>query len=502
MNIPFLNLKKNYETIKDEVNEKIQNVLNNCNYILGPELTDFENNFAKYCGVKHFIGVANGTDALEIALKSIELANTDEILVQGNTFVSTCLGVVSNNYKLVLCDCDENTYQISIADIEKKITKNTKVLLIVHLYGLISNMDKISELCIKHNLILIEDVAQAHGAEWNGKKAGSFGKISCFSFYPGKNLGAYGDGGGIVTNCDDLKRKILMIRNTGSLIKYHHDIIGRNSRLDTIQAAILDVKLKYLDDNNNKRRINAGLYIKYLNDNKNVQLPLIIDNSTPVYHLFVIQTNYRDDLQDYLKNKGIVSMVHYPIPCGEIKAFEHLALCSPKNCLLISNKILSLPMYPELTEDEIKYICNNINNFFKEKNNIIHKFKTIKTENKGGLLHCINELKFDTRRVFYIDNFSKNNLSRGHHANKTCKEFLFLVNGSVKISLTTQKNIKTTMVLNKNEGVMIERMIWLEYKSLCDDTNIIVLCDEPYDNNDNNNGIFNFDDFINGSYTY
>jgi len=496
MNIPFLNLKKNYETIKNEVNEKIQNVLTNCNYILGNEVNEFETKFSKYCGVKHFIGVANGTDALEIALKSLEFEKSDEILVQGNTFISTCLGVLNNNYKLILCDCDVNTYQICIEDIEKKITKNTKALLIVHLYGLISNMDKITEFCNKHNIILIEDVAQAHGAEWNGKKAGSFGKISCFSFYPGKNLGAYGDGGGIATNCDELKEKILLIRNIGSIIKYHHDIIGRNSRLDTLQATILDVKLQYLDEYNNKRRINAELYMKFLNENKYIQLPFIIDDSKPVYHLFVIQTNYRDELKDYLKIKGIDSLIHYPIPCGEIKAFEHLNLYSPKNCLNISKKILSLPMYPELTEDEIKYICNSINTFFIEKENLIYKFKTFKSENKGGLLHCINELKFDTKRVFYVDNFKKNSVSRGNHANISCKEFLFLINGSINISLTTQKNIKTRIILNKNDGIMIDKMTWLQYTSLDDDTIIIVLCNEEYNNNNNTKSIFQFNEFI------
>jgi dTDP-4-amino-4,6-dideoxygalactose transaminase len=497
MNIPFLNLKKNYENIKEEVNENIQKVLTNCNYILGAELNEFEKNFSRYCGVKHFIGVANGTDALEIALKSLEFENSDEIIVQGNTFVSTCLGVLNNNYKLVLCDCDENSYQINIQDIEKKITKNTKALLIVHLYGLIANMDKINELCVKHNLILIEDVSQAHGAEWKGKKAGSFGKISCFSFYPGKNLGAYGDGGGIGTNCDEIKNKILMIRNTGSIIKYHHEIIGRNSRLDTIQATILNVKLKYLDENNNKRRINAGLYIKYLNDNKNIQLPYVNENSNPVYHLFVIQTNYRDALQDYLKNKGIECLIHYPIPCGELKAFENLDICSPTNCLTQSKKILSLPMYPELTEDEIKYICDNINNFLKEKNSLIYNFKSIKNNDKGGILHCLNELKFNTKRVFYIDNYKKNSASRGHHANISCNEFIFLTSGSIKITLTSQNNVKITFYLYKNEGIIINLMNWVEFSSLDDDTSIVVLCDEEYNNTDNDiTRLTNFDEFI------
>jgi dTDP-4-amino-4,6-dideoxygalactose transaminase len=228
---------------------------------LGEEVSIFENNFANYIGTKHCIGVANGTDALEIAVQSLELPDNSEIIVQGNTYIASCLAVVNNKHKLVIADCDINTHMIDINDIKRKITPNTKALILVHLFGLVPNMDEIVELCNKHNVTLIEDCAQAHGAMWKNQRVGTFGKVSCFSFYPGKNLGAYGDGGGICTNDTQLNERIRRLANLGCKVKYYHDLIGRNSRLDTIQATILNTKLKYLDDNNTKRRENANKYI-------------------------------------------------------------------------------------------------------------------------------------------------------------------------------------------------------------------------------------------------
>lgn len=495
MNIPFLDLKQSYNNIKDEINNSIQCVLDKGNYILGEEVIKFENNFAKYCGINHFIGLANGTDALDIALQALELDNESEIIVQGNTYIATCLGVIHNNYKLVLCDCDENTYQISIDDMENKITNKTKVLILVHLYGLVSNMDEIINFCTRHNLILIEDVAQAHGAEWKEKKVGSFGLMSCFSFYPGKNLGAYGDAGGIGTNNNELNNKIRMIRNNGSIIKYQHDIIGRNSRLDTIQASILNVKLKYLDENNIKRKYNAELYNKYL-DKLYIKTPFIIENSNPVYHLFVIRAKYRDELQNYLKDKGIETLIHYPIPCGETIALKNINIISPINCINISKEIVSLPMYPELNEEQIKYICTNINNFYNYKDNIIYRFDTKKVEKKDGILHCINDMNFNTKRIFYIDNFELNNNTRGLHANISCSEFIFIISGSINITITNRLEEKNTVILEKNEGILIKPMNWLEFNALTANTIIIVLCDEPFIY-DKNKSIFNYNDFIN-----
>jgi len=492
MKVKFLDLQANYQTIKTEVDASIHNVLNKNNYILGEEVNEFEQNFAKFCEVRHCIGVANGTDALGIALNSLELDNNAEVIVQGNTYIATCLGVVHNNYKLVLCDCDPFTYQISLDDIRKKVTEKTKAIIIVHLYGMISNMDDICVFCEKNSIILIEDVAQAHGAEWKGKKAGSFGKLSCFSFYPGKNLGAYGDGGAVCTNDDELNKKIRMIRNNGSLIKYKHDIIGRNSRLDTIQAAILDVKLKYLESNNQKRRSNAILYNQFLPDN--IEKPKIIENSLPVYHLYVIKTIYRNELQDYLKENNVDTLIHYPIPCSELLALKDYCNDKPQNCINLSNKILSLPMYPELEDTKVKYVCKLIQQFFINKSKLI-KLKGIKTKGKGGVLNSLNSLNFSTKRIFYIDNFNKNENSRGNHANKSCNEFIFVTNGSIKIRLTDQNKIQKTYYLNKNEGLNIPAMHWLEFWSFQDNSCIMVLCDEEFIS-DGNKSIFDFNEFI------
>jgi dTDP-4-amino-4,6-dideoxygalactose transaminase len=213
MDIKFLDLKKNYLSIKDEMEKEYNDLFDNCDFIHGNKVKIFENNFADYLNIKYFIGCANGTDALEIAVKSLELDKDDEIIVQGNTYIATCFGVINNNIKLVLCDIDQDTHMINIDSLKQKITQKTKAIIVVHLYGMMPNMDDIVKICFTNNIILIEDCAQAHGATWNNKKAGSFGKISCFSFYPGKNLGAYGDGGGIGTNDDLLNEKIRKISN-------------------------------------------------------------------------------------------------------------------------------------------------------------------------------------------------------------------------------------------------------------------------------------------------
>ncbi len=497
MEVKFLDLQANYQSIKSEVNEAIQNVLDKNNYILGTEVEEFERNFAKFCGVKHCIGVANGTDALEIALKSLSLDTSAEVIVPGNTYVATCLGVIHNSYKLVLCDCNPDTYQINLEDLKNKVNEKTKVLIIVHLYGLISNMEEICNFCTDHNITLIEDAAQSHGAEWNGKKAGSFGKLACFSFYPGKNLGAYGDGGAICTNDKELNDKIRMIRNNGSIIKYKHDIIGRNSRLDTIQAAILDIKLKYLSDNNKKRRNIAEIYNKNLPDK--IKKPFVIKNSIPVFHLYVIQSEFRDELQDYLKENLVSTLIHYPIPCSQLKALDKYCNDKPYNCINLSNKILSLPMYPELEEEKALHVCNLIKQFYISKSQI-DKLKSFKTQNKGGILNCMNSInfKFNTKRVFYIDNFNKNEPARGNHANKTCNEILFVTNGSIKVKLISQNKEEKTYYLNKNNILFIPCMKWLQFWSFQNNSSICVLCDEEFES-DGKKSIFDFNEFTKSS---
>ncbi len=506
MNINFLDLKKNYESIQNEVNEEFNNLFKKCDFILGEKVKIFENNFANYIGVKHFVGCANGTDALEIAVKALDLKEDDEIIVQGNTYIATCLGVLNNNIKLILCDINPNTFMIDIDKLKRKITNKTKAVIIVHLYGLVPEMDIIKDICQTNNLYLIEDCAQAHGAYWKDKRVGSFGDISCFSFYPGKNLGAYGDGGGIGTNNQEFNDKIRKIMNLGCKVKYHHELLGRNSRLDTLQASFLNIKLKYLDEWNEKRRQNANLYCKYLKDNQFVKLPVVNKDTTPVYHLFVIKTDYRNELKDYLQKNNISTLIHYPISIPEVEALKDFKFDDVNLCIDTSNKILSLPMYPELTEEEITYVCDNINKFFKEKNLI--KLKSIKTEGKIGVLHCLNDINFETKRLFYIDNFTELNefrqeyldlkepisKKRGFHANINFDEFIVILNGHINVKLIDKNLNETNIVLYKNDTFLIPRLYWLEYEILEENTVIMVLANETLEKS---NGIFNYEEFKN-----
>ena len=484
-------------TLENKIKNDVNNIIDKKNFINGEEVKIFEENFKKYLNCKYFIGVGNGSDALEIALKSLYLEKNSEVIVQGNTYVATCQAVINNNYKLVTCDVNKSTYQIDINDLLQKITENTKVLIIVHLYGLVINLDIIKQICDKNNIILIEDCAQAHGATFNNIKVGTIGTLGCFSFYPGKNLGAYGDAGGISTNNKNLYDNILYIRNNGSIIKYQHDYIGRNSRLDTIQAVVLNNKLPYLDTWNEKRREIVTLYNKRL---KNiVTIPTVIDNVIPVYHLYVIQTNERDNLREYLKNFNIQTIIHYPISICELYAYKNIVNYN-KNCIELSNKILSLPLYPELDVDKVNLICDTIHNFFHLKQSVL-KFNSIKTINKGGILNCINDLKFDTKRIFFINNFNKSDKSRGHHANKTCREFIFITSGGIKLNITNTNNETKTIFIYQNEGYIVNAMEWLVYSAVEDNSCIIVLCDEIFYDDDSKN-INDFNIFINKKYIY
>lgn len=481
MKVKFLDLNTNYLSIKNEVDTNIQSVLSKCNYILGEEVTVFENNFAKYIGTKHAIGVANGTDALEIAVKSLELEENAEIIVQGNTYIASCLAVVNNNHKLIIADCDINTHMIDIDDLKAKITPQTKALILVHLFGLVPNMDKILEICNEHNITLIEDCAQAHGALWKNQKVGTFGKISCFSFYPGKNLGAYGDGGGICTNDDILNERIRRLANLGCKIKYHHDLIGRNSRLDTIQAAVLNTKLKYLDENNAKRRIVAEKYHKLLSDISTISLPIFESESTPVFHLFVIKTNFRDELKTFLLENGIECGIHYPISITETDAFSELNLDKAKNCIENSKLILSLPMYPELNDEQLEYISEKIHLFYKRKE--VANFQSIITDNKEGVLHCINDYDFHTKRIFYINDFdlSKGPVKRGFHSNTNFNEFFIVLKGEVQLKLINKFNNTIIKQLKSNDAFYIPKNNWIEFEVLDKSTSIFVLCDKEFE---------------------
>jgi dTDP-4-amino-4,6-dideoxygalactose transaminase len=368
MKIPFVDLKRSQAGISEEINSAMQKVMNQGDFILGKDVELLENEFAAYCGGKHAVAVSSGTEALRLALMAAGIGDCDEVIVPANTFIATALAVSYTGARPVLVDADENTFNIDITNIEKAVTNKTKAIMPVHLYGNPAAMDSILEIAGKHNLLIIEDACQAHGACYNGKRAGSFGLAAGFSFYPAKNLGAFGDGGIVTTDSSEIYNKILLLRNYGSKKKYEHDIIGFNSRLDTLQAAVLRVKLKSLDKWNDSRRMAAAAYRRQLAGVKGIILPPEdASGGKQVYHLFVIRTAKREALKEYLKTKGIDTGIHYPIPIHLCKAYEDLDINagSLKVTEKLANEILSLPMFPGLTTEEIDYVTGSIKEFLK-----------------------------------------------------------------------------------------------------------------------------------------
>lgn len=365
--INFLNLKEINERYRKELDLAIAKVLDSGWYLLGNEVENFEKEFAKFCGVKHAIGVANGLDALIISLKALGIGKGDEVIVPSNTYIATILAISANNATPILVEPDIDTYNISPKGIEKAITPNTKAIMPVHLYGRVCDMNAIIEIAKKHDLKIIEDCAQAHGAIFNGKKAGSFGDCNGFSFYPGKNLGALGDGGIVTTNDSDIAERVRAIRNYGSHIKYENLYKGMNSRLDEIQAAILSVKLPYLSEDNERRRYIANYYIKNIK-NPNVILPGISDDhqESHVWHLFVIRCQDRDGLKKYLSENGIETSIHYPIPPHKQVAYTEMNELSYPISEKIHGEVLSLPISPVMTDEEIKYVVDTINLYGKK----------------------------------------------------------------------------------------------------------------------------------------
>lgn len=366
MQIPFVDLKSQYESIKEKINNAISTVISQTAFIGGSHVKNFEEAFAKFCDVKHCIGVGNGTDALFIALRALGIGQGDEVITVANSFIATSEAITSTGAKVVFVDMNPQTYNIDTNKIEKKITSKTKVILPVHLYGQPADMDPILKLAKKYHLKVIEDAAQAHGSIYKGRRIGSIGDMACFSFYPGKNLGAYGDGGAIVTNHDELALKARMIANHGRIGKYDHEMEGVNSRLDGLQAAILTVKLNHLAKWNEMRRNNASCYNKYLADT-NLVTPVEFDNVTAVYHLYVVRVKkaLRKNLQDHLQSKGIATGIHYPIALPNLKAYAYLNY-APEDfpeATKASQEIVSLPMFPELTEAQIIYVRQAIDEF-------------------------------------------------------------------------------------------------------------------------------------------
>ena len=366
MNVPFLDLKAQYKSIKNEVDRALFNIIENAAFIGGEEVQDFNKNFADYVGTKYALGVGNGTDALIIALKSLNLKKDDKVIVPANSFIASSEAVTGAGAKIVFADCHPDYYTLDVNKIEEKITPETKVIIPVHLYGQPAGMDSIMNLARKYNLYVVEDCAQAHGAEYKEKKVGTFGDLAAFSFYPGKNLGAYGDAGAIVTNDVKLYEKCKMYANHGRIEKYNHKFEGINSRLDGLQAAVLNVKLKYLDKWNESRRRIAASYKKYLQNCKNIVLPEELKDVKPVYHLYVIRAEKRTELKAFLKENEISTSIHYPISLPYLQTYaslHHQPADFPVT-YQYQDKILSLPVYPEMTEEMVKYVSEKIIEFY------------------------------------------------------------------------------------------------------------------------------------------
>ncbi len=364
--VKFLDLKSINNQYSDELKEACSRVIDSGWYILGEEVEAFEQDFSSYCGTKYCIGVANGLDALTLVLRAWKelgkLQDGDEVIVPANTYIASILAITENNLKPVLVEPDKDTYNLDAEILESAITSNTKVILPVHLYGQISPMDKIMQLANKYGLLVLEDCAQAHGAELNGVKAGNWGHAAGFSFYPGKNLGALGDAGAITTNDEQLFQVLVALRNYGSHEKYKNKFQGVNSRLDEMQAAILRVKLKYLDDEIKNRRNIARNYISNIY-NDNIVLPKWNEEKQHVFHLFVIRTTYRDNIQSYLLDKNIQSLIHYPIPTHRQEAYPSLSNQSYPITEMIHKTVLSLPLSPVLDDVNVNRVIDAINSF-------------------------------------------------------------------------------------------------------------------------------------------
>ncbi|PKL40245.1 MAG: aminotransferase [Candidatus Riflebacteria bacterium HGW-Riflebacteria-1] len=364
--IPFLDLKSINSKYKSELMVAFEHVLDSGWYILGQEVEKFEREFAFYCGVRHCIGVANGLDALSLILRGYkelgEIKEGDEIIVPANTYIATVLAITENKLTPVLIEPDINTYNIDSTKIEEKITAKTRAIMPVHLYGQLADMTKICDLAKKYDLLVIEDSAQAHGAILDGKRAGSFGNASGFSFYPGKNLGALGDGGMVTTNDDELAMTVQALRNYGSQKKYENIYRGVNSRLDELQAAFLRIKLQHLDDDNAKRREIAGFYRERIQNTK-IIIPHLINLDSHVWHLFVVRTEERDKLQQHLADNNIQTVIHYPIPPHRQRTYAEWNETSFPISERIHNEVLSIPISPVLAIEEASYVCKVINDY-------------------------------------------------------------------------------------------------------------------------------------------
>ncbi|MDX9906525.1 MAG: DegT/DnrJ/EryC1/StrS family aminotransferase [Bacteroidales bacterium] len=367
MNIPFLNLRAQYDLIKDEFSSKLEQVLQRSAFAGGPFVEEFEKDFAAFSGCKHAIGVGNGTEALWMALIGLGIGQGDEVITTPNTFIATTEAISFCGASPVFVDVDERTGNMDPAMLPRAITGRTKAIIPVHLHGQTADMAPIMDIATRHNLYVIEDACQAHDAEYKTKKAGTMGAAGCFSFYPGKNLGAFGEAGAVTTDDDRLAAAIRMFRDHGQAKKYHHSIIGWNCRMDGIQGAVLAVKLKHLRTWTEGRRKNAALYTSLLRNLDELALPVEADFARHVYHIYAIRTERRDALLNFLQGRGIGCGIHYPVPIHLQEAYRHMGHKSGD--FPIAEKLaattLSLPMFPELTEEQITYVADAIHKFFR-----------------------------------------------------------------------------------------------------------------------------------------
>jgi dTDP-4-amino-4,6-dideoxygalactose transaminase len=368
--IPLVDLYAQHKNLKDELFSKIEEVINKSAFIQGEYVEEFQESFASLLNVNYCVGCSSGTSALSIALEVLGIKEGDEVITTPLTFFATVEAIIHVKAKPVFVDIDPLTFNINVNNIEKVINEKTRAIIPVHIYGNPVNMKKILELGSKYNLKIIEDCAQAHLAKIDDRYVGTFGDISAFSFFPGKNIGAMGDAGAIVTNNREYYEKSKMLVDHGRREKYLHEMVGYNHRLDGLQAAILSVKLKYLREWTEKRIVNANLYKKLLSECNNVQFQQIEKNAIHVYHLFVIRIKKRDELIKYLKNEGINTSIHYPVPLHLQPALSYLGYKKGDLPVVeeVCNEILSLPMYPELEKSKIEVICEKIKNFMEMYN--------------------------------------------------------------------------------------------------------------------------------------
>jgi len=361
--IPMVDLQRQYRILKDDINKAIQAVLDSGQFILGPQGEELEKEIARYHNVSHAIGVASGTDALLLSLRACGIGAGDEVITTPFTFFATAEVISLLSATPVFIDIVPETFNIDPRKIEEKITKRTKAIIPVHLFGHPVDMAPIVNIAIKYNLKIIEDCAQAFGAMYKGEKVGTIGDCGCFSFFPSKNLAGYGDGGIIITRNDDMANQIRLLRNHGSSARYHHTVFGYNSRLDEIQAAIIRVKMKKIDELNHKRRMNADLYRTYIT-REDITLPVEMDGCKHVYHQFTIRLKNRDRVMNALTENNISSAIYYPVPLHMQEAYTRRNICDEHltNSEMCASEVLALPMFPELEKEEIQFICNVINN--------------------------------------------------------------------------------------------------------------------------------------------